>query len=70
MMKKTLTGVALTLFNLSLMAQGITLRQDNIDDVLSQLTLQEKASLVVVVGYKSRGQYIDYGICLSGSGAS
>ena len=41
------------LFSLSAMAQGFTLRQDPVDTVLSQLTLKEKASLVVGAGYKS-----------------
>lgn len=52
-MKKTFLILALSLFGLFAMAQGITLRQDNIDEVLSQLTLKEKASLVVGAGYKS-----------------
>ncbi len=42
-----------SLLSLSVMAQDVTLRQDNIDEVLSQLSLEEKATLVVGAGYKS-----------------
>ena len=52
-MKKTLLILVFSLFSLSVMAQDVTLRQDNIDEVLSQLSLKEKATLVVGAGYKS-----------------
>ena len=52
-MKKLLAVVAL-LACMSIMAQTkTTLLQDNIDEIISCLTLKEKASLVVGAGYKS-----------------
>ena len=52
-MKKLLAVVAL-LACMSIMAQKkTTLLQDNIDEIISCLTLNEKASLVVGAGYKS-----------------
>ena len=41
------------LISISSMGQGLSLKQDNVDEVLSQLTLQEKATLVVGAGYRS-----------------
>lgn len=52
-MKRILLITALMLSSLSSVAQEVTLRPDNIDEVLSQLTLREKASIVVGAGYKS-----------------
>ena len=46
-------ALATLLVYLSSMAQEPTLRQDNINDILQELTLQEKASLVVGAGYRS-----------------
>ena len=51
---KRLIAIAAALFSLSTMAQETTtLRQDNIEEVISCLTLKEKASLVVGAGYRS-----------------
>ena len=51
---KRLPVIVALLTCLSTMAQEkTTLRQDNIDEVISCLTLKEKASLVVGAGYKS-----------------
>ena len=53
-MKVALTLILTTvLTGICASAQDMTLRQDNIDDIIAQLTLREKASLVVGAGYKS-----------------
>ena len=52
-MKKISVLIALSMVCFSSLGQGLVLRQDNIDEILSQLTVREKASLVVGAGYKS-----------------
>lgn len=52
-MKRFITLFAAVCACAVLVAQEVTLRPDNIDSVIAQMTLKEKATIVVGAGYKS-----------------